>query len=178
MRALPLPLTTLMKRPPGCAASVTARLSTAVTSCSTNCSPTLSGSTRSSADKRYAPFLTKRELDAVLRNIRRLVSDSGEALAAIYNPLHLHTQRTELGKKSIPEGKNYKDTFVYTKSISIIGNLRKEAHRSISAYRQASSGAVFRRKEVLEYDGADTEELLSAAGHLVFRLAPMPSDAP
>ena len=33
-------------------------------------------------------------------------------------------------------------------------------------------------KEIPEFDGADTEELLPASDHLVFRLAPMPSDAP
>ncbi len=118
------------------------------------------------------------ELDTVLRNIRRLVSDSGEALVAICNPLHLHTQRTQLRRKYIPEGKNHEDTFVYTKSISISVNLRDEVHRSLCAYRRSFSGAGFRMKEVLEYDGADTEELLPISDHLVFRLAPTPCDAP
>ena len=118
------------------------------------------------------------EVDAVLCNIRNLVSDSGEALVAVCNPLHLHTGCTELGRKHIPEGKNYEDTFVYTKAVFSSGNLRDEVHRSLSTYRQAFSRAGFRVKEIPEFDGADTEELLPASDHLVFRLAPMPSDAP
>ena len=118
------------------------------------------------------------ELDAVLRNIRRLVTDSGEALVAVCNPLHLDTQCTELGRKHIPEGKNYEDTFVYTKSVSTSGNLREEVHRSLSAYRRAFSGAGFKVKAILEFDGADTEILLPASDHLVFRLAPMPPNTP
>ena len=96
----------------------------------------------------------------------------------VCNPLHLHTQCTELGTKHIPEGKNYEDTFVYTKSISPSDNLRVEVHRSLSTYQRAFSGAGFRVKEILEFDGADTENLLPASDHLVFRLAPMPSNTP
>ena len=118
------------------------------------------------------------ELDAVLRNIRRLVTDSGEALVTVCNPLHLHTQCTELGRKHIPEGKNYEDTFVYTKPVSPSGNLMDEVHRSLSTYRQAFSGAGFKVKGNLEFDGADTETLLPASDHVVFRLAPMPSNTP
>ncbi len=119
------------------------------------------------------------ELDAVLRNIRRLVTDSGEALVTVCNPLHLHTQCTELGRKHIPEGKNYEDTFVYTKPVSPSGNLMDEVHhRSLSTYRQAFSGAGFKVKGNLEFDGADTENLLPASDHVVFRLAPMPSNTP
>ena len=118
------------------------------------------------------------EMDAALRNIRQLVSDSGEALVAVCNPLHLETERTELGNKHIPKGKNYEDTFVYAKSVSSSGNLREEVHRSLSTYHRAFSAAGLRVREVLELDGVDTEELLPASDHLVFRLASVPVDAP
>jgi len=118
------------------------------------------------------------EMDEVLRNIRQLVSDSGEALVAVCNPLHLETKRTELGSNDIPEGKIYEDTSVYTKTVSSSCNLREEVHRSLSAYRRAFSAAGLRVREVLELEGVDTEELLPASEHLVFRLVPVPTDAP
>ena len=118
------------------------------------------------------------ELDTVLRNIRRLVSDSGEVLVAVCNPLHLETERTELGSKHIPERKSYEDTFIYTKSAPSSGNFREEVHKSLSTYRRHFSNAGLRVGEMLELDGVDTEELLPASDHLVFRLVPVPVDAP
>ena len=94
------------------------------------------------------------------------------------NPLHLETERTELGSKHIPDGTSYEDTFVYTKSVSSSGNLRDEVHRSLSTYHRSFSAAGLRVREVLELDGVDTEELLPASDHLVFRLVPAPADAP
>ena len=118
------------------------------------------------------------ELDTALSNIRQLVSEDGEVLVAVCNPLHLKTERTELGSKHIPKAKSYEDTFVYTKSVPLSGNLREEAHRSLSTYHRAFSATGFRVREVLELGGVDTEELLPASDHLVFRLVPEPSDAP
>ena len=118
------------------------------------------------------------ELDTALSNIRRLVSEDGEVLVAVCNPLHLETERTEMNSKHIPEGKSYEDTFAYTKSVSSSGNLREEVHRSLSTYRRHFSRAGLRIREVLELDGIDTEELLPASDHIVFRLAPAPADAP
>ena len=51
-------------------------------------------------------------------------------------------------------------------------------HRSLSAYRRAFSGAGLRVNGILEFDGADTEDLLPASDRLVFRLAPMSSNTP
>ena len=118
------------------------------------------------------------EMDTVLSNIRRLVSEDGEVLVAVCNPLHLDTKRTELGSKHIPDEQNYVDTFVYTRSVSPSGNLSEEMHRSLSTYHRAFSAAGLRVREVLELDGADTEELLPASDHIVFRLVPAPADAP
>ena len=118
------------------------------------------------------------ELHTTLRNIRRLVEDSGEVTVAVCNPLHITTVSTELGGKCVSEGHSYHDTFSYTKHVSSSGGWRQDVHRSLSTYRQAFANSGLRVKEVLELDGVDTQEMLPASDHLVFRLLPAPTDGP
>ena len=116
------------------------------------------------------------ELHTTLRNIRRLVDDSGEVTVAVCNPFHTTTASTELGSKCVPEGYSYQDTFSYTKYVSSSGGCRQDVHRSLSTYRQAFSNSGLRVKEMLELDGVDTQELLPTSDHLIFRLLPAPTD--
>ncbi len=118
------------------------------------------------------------EFDAILRNLRQLVSDSGSVFVAVCNPLHLTTTSTELGARHLPEGQGYTDTFGYAKTVASSGNTRKEAHRSLSIYRRAFRKAGLRIERILELDGMDTRELLPASDHLVFKLVPMPANGP
>ena len=118
------------------------------------------------------------ELHTTLRNIRRLVDDSGEVIVAVCNPFHTATAFTELGSKCVPEGHSYHDTFSYAKHVSSSGGCRQDVHRSLSTYRQAFANAGLSVKEVLELDGVDTQELLPASDHLVFRLLPAPTEGP
>ena len=114
------------------------------------------------------------DFNQVLTDLRRLVADSGTVLVAVCNPFHLSTESSELWRKRLPDGSRYEDTFVYHKTVSASGNLRREVHRSYSTYRQAFSNAGFRVDGVAEFDGADTSALLPSSDHLVFRLKPAP----
>ena len=82
----------------------------------------------------------KSEFDGVLADLRRLVSESGTVLVAVCNPFHLSTESTELWQKHLPAGFEYKDTFVYDKTVASSGDTRREVHRSLSSYRRAQKG--------------------------------------
>ena len=120
----------------------------------------------------------KAEFDGVLADLRRLVSDSGTVLAAVCNLFHLSAESTELWQKHLTTGFEYKDTFVYEKTVLGSGNTRHEVHRSHSTYRRAFINAGFQVDTVIELDGTDTGALLPSSDHLVFRLKPVPMDGP
>ena len=119
-----------------------------------------------------------REFQAVVRDLRRFVADSGTALVAVCNPFHLSSASTELGEKHLPASSRYEDTFVYEKTVAINGNRRRDVHRSYSTYRRAFAKAGFRIEEVSEFDGVDTNSLLPVSDHLAFRLTPTRTEAP
>ena len=73
----------------------------------------------------------KAEFDDVLADLRRLVSDSGTVLVAVCNPFHLSTESTELWQKHLPAEFEYKDTFVYDKTVLGSGNTRREVTAAI-----------------------------------------------
>ena len=77
-----------------------------------------SSSTWWSAAGCSAPSPTKRSSVTCSPILRRLVSDSGTVLVAVCNPFHLFTESTELWQKRLPAGFEYKDTFVYDKTVS------------------------------------------------------------
>ena len=116
------------------------------------------------------------ELAGVLRDLRRLVADSGTAFVSVCNPFHLHTSSTELGEKHLPGEATYEGKFSYAKTADVNGNRRTEVHRSWSTYRTAFAKAGFRIEESREFDGTDTMALLPASDHLVFRLRPLSAD--
>ena len=118
------------------------------------------------------------EFKDVLRNLRRLVVDSGTVIVAVCNPFHLQTVSTELAVKALPAGYEYKDTFSYTKTIASTGNRRREVHRSLPEYRRSFWKAGFMVDSVLEIDGTNTRSLRPASEHLVFILSPSPKSAP
>ena len=115
------------------------------------------------------------EFEAILRNLRRLVADSGAVFVAVCNPFHLHTPSTELAEKHLPAEGSYEDTFIYAKTPAVNGNRRIEAHRSWTSYRTAFAKAGFHIEGSREFDGTDTRALLPASDHLVFRLRPLPA---
>ena len=120
----------------------------------------------------------KAEFDDVLVDLRRLISNSGTALVAVCNPFHLSTESTELWQKHLPAEFEYKDTFVYDKTVLGSGNTRREVHRSHSTYLRAFINAGFHVDTVIELDGTDTGALLPSSEHLVFQLTPAPMDGP
>ena len=118
------------------------------------------------------------EFQAILTDLRRLVSDSGMVFLTVCNPFHTSTKSTELWQKHLPLDYGYRETFVYDKTVASTGRTRKEVHRSYSTYRDAFSKAGFQIDRVMEFDGIDTEALLPSSDHLVFRLTPTPVEAP
>ena len=118
------------------------------------------------------------EFEAVLRNLHRLVSDSGDVFVAVCNPFHLQTLSTEMATKRLPADASYENTFVYDKTLAVNGNRRAEVHRSYAAYRRAFLNAGFRIEEAREFGGTDTGALLPASDHLAFRLRPLPDNGP
>ena len=118
------------------------------------------------------------ELDDVLRDLRRLVADSGSVIVAVCNPLHLQTASTELAVKELPATYEYRDTFSYAKTVALTGNRRTEVHRSLAGYRRAFMKVGLLVDEVLELEGTDTRSLRPASDHLVFMLSPSPEPAP
>ena len=118
----------------------------------------------------------RQEFEAVLRDLRRLASGSGEVFVAVCNPFYLTTTSTELAEKHLPEDPRYEDTFPYSKTVAVSGGRRMEVHRSYDAYRRAFAKAGLFVLEARESDGTDTLSVLPASEHLVFRLSPAPSD--
>ena len=97
--------------------------------------PRASSSTWWSVAGCSAPSPTMRSSVSVLADLRRLVSDSGTVLVAVCNPFHLSVESSELWQKRLPAGIEYKDTFVYDKTVSTSSNTRREVHRSHSTYQ-------------------------------------------
>ena len=118
------------------------------------------------------------EFEDVLGDLRGLVSDSGEVVVAVCNPLHLSVASTELSEKRLRAGFAYEDTFSYTKTVPSTGNERAEVHRSLDSYRRAFSKAGFSVDKVTELEGTDTSALRPSSDHLVFRLSPIPEHVP
>ncbi len=118
------------------------------------------------------------ELDVLLCDMRRLVTDSGTVLVAVCNPFHLTVASTELSEKQLPPVHDYKKTFHYTKRLVSNGNCRMEVHRSLDIYRRAFTSAGLHIEDILELDGADTRSLRPASDHLVFKLGTMVDEGP
>ena len=118
------------------------------------------------------------EFEAILKDLRALVMETGSVFLAVCNPFHLETASTELARKHLPPARDYRERFTYPKTMTSSGNQRPEVHRSFGAYRRAFRKAGFRVEEVLEFDGSDVENLEPGPDHLVFRLSPASSVTP
>ena len=114
------------------------------------------------------------EFNAILRDLRRLVADSGTVTVVVCNPFYLSTVSTELAVKHLPGEFDYHAVFTYTKSVAPNGNVRTEVHRSFAHYKQAFANAGLLIEEAIELEGADTQALLPASEYLAFRLRPAP----
>ena len=112
------------------------------------------------------------EFEAVLKDLRRLVDDTGTVFVAVCNPFYLPVASTELVRKHIPCAHEYRDTFSYTKTVTGTGNQRTEVHRSFATYKRAFEDAGLHVEEVIELGGTDSRYLRPASEHLVFRLSP------
>ena len=113
------------------------------------------------------------EFEGVLRNLRQLVTDSGDIFVAVCNPFYLDTTSMELAEKHLPENFRYENTFNYIKTVRSTGNQRTEMHRSYDTYRWAFAKVGLSVRDARELAGTDTRALLPASEHLVFRLCPM-----
>lgn len=118
------------------------------------------------------------EFDDVLRDLRRLVADSGTVIVAVCNPFHLEAMSTELAVKHLPAAYEYKDTFSYAKTIASTANRRMEVHRSLAGYKRAFKRAGLNVDGLLEFEGVDTCSLRPTSDHLVFSLSPSSEPVP
>ena len=118
------------------------------------------------------------EFQAILTDLRRLVSVSGTVLLTVCTPFHISTRSTELWGKHLPPDYRYGETLVHDKTVASTGRTRREVHRSYSTYRAAFSRAGFQIDRVVELDGTDTGALLPSSDHLAFRLTPAPVESP
>ena len=111
------------------------------------------------------------DLDAALRNVRRLAADGGTVLVAICNPFHYQTELTAGHERKPPIGQGYDAVFSYTER-EPSGEWRTEIHRPLAAYRKAFAKAGLRAEEIVELPATDCANLLPASDYIVFRLAP------
>ena len=111
------------------------------------------------------------EFEAVLKDLRQLVDDTGTVFVTVCNPFYLRVTSTELVQKHVPCGHEYGGTFSYTKTVIATGNRRTEVHRSFATYKRAFEDAGLHVEEVIELDGTDSGYLRPASEHLVFRLS-------
>ena len=118
------------------------------------------------------------EFEAVLRDLRQLVTNSGEIFVSVCNPFYITALSTELAEKHLPEDFQYDGTFLYAKTMAVNGNRRMDVHRSCAAYLRAFGRSGLLIREVREFDGTDTRSILPASEHLVFRLSPAPLGGP
>ena len=118
------------------------------------------------------------EVEGVLADLRRLVSDQGQVWVAVCNPFYYGVATTELNTRPQHADREYHETFTYPKAVAPHGNVRVEVHRSLSTYRHAFAKAGLRIVAVRELDGADVCELRPASEHLVFELRPVSAEGP
>ena len=120
----------------------------------------------------------KPELDAILKDLRRMVTDSGTVFVTVCNPFYLSADSTELAKKHLPDDFHHDSFFQYTKTLTVNGNTRLEVHHGYSAYRHMFVKAGLYPVRVQELDGTDIISLLPASDHLVFSLSPLQDTGP
>ena len=114
------------------------------------------------------------EMDAVLRDLRRLVSDTGSVFVSVCNPFYAEVESTELARKLLPNDWDYRKTSRYTKILAPDGERFSDVHRSCETYARAFSKAALRIERTIELDGTDTHNLRPASDTLVFQLSPAP----
>ena len=114
------------------------------------------------------------EMDAVLRDLRRLVSDTGSVFVSVCNPFYAEVESTELARKLLPDDWDYRKTSRYTKILAPDGERFSDVHRSCETYARAFTKAGLRIERTIELDGTDTHNLCPASDTLVFQLSPAP----
>ena len=118
------------------------------------------------------------EMDAVLTDMRRLVSDTGAVFVSVCNPFYTQVASTELSEKILPEDWDYRKTSRYTKILAPNGEKFSDVHRSFETYARAYAQAGFTISETIELVGTDTRHLRPASDTLVFKLSPAPVERP
>lgn len=113
-------------------------------------------------------------MDAVLRDLRRMVSDAGSVFVSVCNPFYIAVESTELARKILPDDWDYGKTSRYTKLLAPDCERFSDVHRSYETYARAFSKAGLRIERTIELDGTDTRNLRPASDTLVFQLSPAP----
>ena len=118
------------------------------------------------------------ELRRVLRNLRRLVSDTGSVLISVCNPFDYCIEHTEGHRRTPPPNARYDEVFTYEECDRQSKRPRKETHRPMETYRREFLRAgLAMMEEPVELPCSDTSNMRPASDYMIFRLKPVP-DAP
>ncbi|MDD9811812.1 MAG: glycosyltransferase [Gammaproteobacteria bacterium] len=111
--------------------------------------------------------------DAVLADLRRLVTERGRVIVAVCNPFCTFAG-DKLHRRHPPADAAYDSVFVYRKDMPATGRSRRDVHRPLHFYTRAFLRAGLVVEQVRETRGADAARLWPVSNFLVFDLRPAP----
>ena len=114
------------------------------------------------------------DLELVLKDLRRYVSENGDILVAICNPFYIFTQNTEIDEKIIPHEKKYNQIFVYNKRILSSDLYKKHIHRPYHFYVKKFLESNLIINSVNEAEGTNVIKFQPASDFILFHLKPLP----
>ncbi|MCK5608427.1 glycosyltransferase, partial [Candidatus Pacearchaeota archaeon] len=115
-----------------------------------------------------------KEVTHVVRDLRKYVEDSGEAIVVICNPFNTFVVETETHVKgNLPDETYYNEKFSYLKYIKETGNTRKETHRPFSYYEHLFHREGLEVTRLTEIRSTDVRELAPASDFMMIHLKPL-----
>ena len=115
-----------------------------------------------------------KEVTHVVRDLRKYVEDSGEAIVVICNPFNTFVRETETHiKQNIPDATSYYKKFSYSKLVKETSNIRKEVHRPFSYYEHLFNKEGFKISKITEISSTDVNEIAPASDFMILQLKPI-----
>jgi len=114
--------------------------------------------------------------DAVLHDLRRLVSQDGRVIVAVCNPSFTLGGDTPLQHREIPRGAAPERVFTWTKTLHT-GARRLDVHRPLERLKHDFVSAGLAIETIRETSTVDVERFEPSSDFMVFRLRPLPIDA-
>lgn len=115
-----------------------------------------------------------KEVTHIVRDLRKYVEDSGEAIVVICNPFNTFVRETETHiKQNIPDTTSYYKKFSYSKLVKETSNIRKEVHRPFSYYEHLFNKEGFKISKITEISSTDVNEIAPASDFMILQLKPI-----